>query len=257
MKKVLTLALFVLLLSAAADATIGQVLASYPNPAGSGGRGLARADAILYLVDNHNPGVVYRLNPLNGSILSWYTLPYAGVNAGLAYQSGGYLWVGNDTNNYVYRVNADTGSIYSSWNANHDPMGLDAQCTGDGGTGTSFILGTDSAPSAIFTHDLGTGSIISSVTISAASDYDCAFDWRNSLLWIGNMAGGYVMGYSPSGTLMGSFPTPGAYPSGMAYYGQYLFIGCSGDNRIYVVTCPQNFYDVAPASLGKVKVLYR
>jgi len=243
-------------LAVAAFAYLGQVVGSFPSPAGYLTRGLARSASYLYVLDNNNPGLVYRINPTSGYVYGWSILNYAGNNRGLAYVSGNYLYIGNDTNDYVYRVNPDSGVAYSSWAANHDPFGLDPVCTGDGGTGTIAMYSTDSSPSAIFTHVLGTGSIASSITIPGASDYDCAYDWRNSVLWLGR-SNSYVYAYSPSGVTVASFPAPTPYPAALAYYGAYLWVACTGYGYIYRVHCPQGFVGTAPASLGRVKALYR
>ncbi len=272
MKKVLTItALLTTLFAAAADAYLGQVVASFPTLSQTKNRGLARSATVLYLITSDNPPIIYRFNPASGALLSWYYLPFSALCSGLAYTPPNYLWVGTfvyDNRgekdrrppNYIYRVNSETGSVYSSWTLSHDPYGLDPQCTGDGGAGASGLLSNDSNPSALFTHDLTTGSIVGSVGISALSDYDCAYDWRNGLVWLGGMSSTDVTAYSPSGFVMGSFPVPAGVGSarGLAYANSYLYIASAyGQGYIYVVHCPSPLTDVAPASLGKVKALFR
>ena len=256
MKKVLIAALTLAVLVGAADAYLGQVVGSFMSPAGTLTRGLARSASYLYVLDGNNPGLVYRLNPTTGSVYGYDILPFAGSNRGLGFVYGSFLYVGNDTNDRVYRVNADTNSVVTSWPANHDPFGLDAYCTGDGGQGTTAIYATDSSPSAIYTHEPWSGSITNSVTIAGASDYDCAYDWRNTCLWLGR-SNSYVYGYTPSGVVMGSFSAPQPYPSGLAYYGSYLWVSCTSYGYIYRIHCPQGFVGAEPASLGHVKALYR
>jgi hypothetical protein len=52
-----------------------------------------------------------------------------------------------------------------------------------------------------------------------------------------------------------SFAAPAGYPYGMAYYGQYLWVGCDGNDYVYRVHCPYNV-DVTPSSVGKVKAIF-
>jgi len=235
---------------------LGQVITSYTSPASTYTRGLAMAAGVLYVVDSNSPGIVYRTNPSTGSVSGWFTLPFNGSPSGLAYTSGGnYLWVGVPSNDFVYRCNASTGSVYGSWSAGHDPSGLAPLGTGDGGAGATQLFTSDNAPPRFYRHYISDGSIVSSITISP-SDYDCAYDWRNNLLWIG--AGDYIRGYTMSGTVTGSFATPeAADPRGLAYYGSYLYVGCSNNGRIYVVHCPQDFVGIAAASMGRIKSFYR
>lgn len=244
------------LTAASVFAYLGQVIASYPSPAGTNTRGLARSSAVLFVVDANSPAVVYRVNPSTGATLGWYNLPFNGIPSGLAYTSGGdYLWVGVPSNDYVYQCNASTGSLYASWNAGHEPYGLSPLGTGDGGAGATQIITTDNSPPRMYRHNLSNGSLISSVTIGS-STYDCEYDWRNNLLWIG--VADYIRGYTMSATVVGSFPAPAAGdPRGLAYYGSYLYVGCSYTGRIYVVHCPQNFVAVATSSMGRVKALFR
>jgi len=255
MKRWLVL-MVVLLTAASAFGYLGQVIASYPSPAGTNTRGLAMASGVLFVADSNSPAIIYRINPSTGATSSWYTLPFTGVPYGLAYTSGGnYLWVGTPSNEYVYRCNASNGSLYGSWSAGHDPSGLAPLGTGDGGYGATQLFASDNNPPRFWRHYLSNGSIISTVTIAAVADYDCAYDWRNNLLWVGNAT--YLYGYTMSGNITGSFAAPAANPRGLAYYGAYLYVGCTSNGRIYVVHCPQSFVGVTPSSMGRVKSLFR
>lgn len=235
---------------------LGQVVGSFRSPAATQTRGLARSKMYLFVADAGNRGLVYRLIPNTGSVQNFYQLGWYGSNAGLAYSHSAVLWVGCPANNTVYRCHAPSGSLYSSWNAHHDPFGCAPLCTGDGGTGTTYLFTSDSGPPDIFTHRLTNGSVVRSVRVPNPTDYDCAYDWRNKVLWQGDSPN-VVYGYTLSGTVLGSFRSPAYYPRGLAYYGQYLYVACTGNGYIYRVHCPYDFVALAPASLGKVKVLLR
>jgi hypothetical protein len=245
-----------ILAAASAFGYLGQVIASYASPAGTNTRGLAMASGVLFVSDSNSPAIIYRINPSSGTTSSWYNLPFTGSPSGLAYTSSGdYLWVSIPSNDYVYRCNAVTGSLYGSWSAGHNPAGLAPLGTGDGGSGATQIFTSDNGPARFWRHYLSNGSLISTVTISNGADYDCAYDWRNSLLWVGTAT--YLYGYTMSGTLTGSFASPAANPRGLAYYGAYLYVGCTSNGRIYVVHCPSGFVGVTASSMSRVKSLYR
>jgi hypothetical protein len=241
---------------AASWAYLGQVVGSFRSPAGTQTRGLAISGSYLFVVDGTSPGLVYRVLPNNGSVRNWYQLGWSGNNSGLAVSASAVLWVGCPSDNRVYRCYAPSGSIYYSWSAGHDPYGCAPLATGDGGAGTSYLYTTDSSPSAIFTHQLGTGSIVRSVTVANSSNYDCAYDWRNRVLWLGDSPN-IIYGYSFSGAVVGSFRSPADAPLGLTYYASYLYVGCASNGYIYRVHCPLDFVGAAPTSLGKVKTLFR
>lgn len=242
--------------AASACAYLGQIIASYPSPAGTNTRGLGMGAGALFVADSNSPAVIYRVYPSTGATLSWYNLPFTGSPSGAAYVSGGnYLWISVPSNDHVYRCNADNGSLYGSWSAGHNPSGLAPLGTGDGGSGATQMFTSDGGPARFWRHYISNGSVISTVSISNGADYDCAYDWRNNLLWVATAT--YIYGYTMSGTITGSFAAPAANPRGLAYYGAYLYVGCSSNGRIYIVHCPQNFVGIASASMGRIKTLYR
>jgi hypothetical protein len=97
--------------------------------------------------------------------------------------------------------------------------------------------------------------VLASFPISNDSFFDIAWDHRNQLLWMGDLAN-VVYGYNLSGSVVASFTVPSTYPYGMAYYDQYLWVGCDGNDYIYRVHCPGNI-GVTPASFGRIKAIYR
>lgn len=255
MKKRLSIALAVVLLTAAAaDAYLGQIQTSFRSPAAANTRGLARAAGYLYVVDGTDRGIVYRMNPDTGEVYDWYVVQWDGNNSGLAFSTPSYLWVGCISNDTVYRTRAFTGSIYSSWGAGHDPFGIAPRSTGDSGKGTTHIFTTDNLPDYLFTHRLN-GNVLNSFPLGTRSRYDCAFDWRNNLVWRGG--GDYIYAHTPTGSIAASFESPAGSPRGLAYNNYRLWIACTGNSYIYRVHCPRDFFAVEPASVGRVKALFR
>ena len=255
MKKCLIGLFIAALIAATAQAYLGQVVSSFRSPAGSNTRGLARGSSYLYVMNGNSRATVYRTRPVTGSIYDWYMVPWTGGNSGLAFSAPSYLWVGRIDNDRVYRVREDTGSIYFSWSAGHDPYGLAPWCTGDGGTGTSYLFATDDAPSRLYTHRLSNGSIVNSNSLVYNTRCDCAYDWRNNLVWIGYA--NRICAVAPSGAPVASFSSPAGSPRGLTYTNAYLWIACNSNGFIYRVHCPKNFTAVAPASLGKVRAIFR
>jgi hypothetical protein len=245
----------VVLIAVVAHAYLGQVVSSFRSPAGSNTRGLGRGGPYLYVMNGNTRATVYRTRPVTGSIIDWFMVPWAGENSGLAFSAPSYLWVGRVDNDRVYRVQENTGSVYFSWNAGHDPYGLAPWCTGDGGTGTSYLFSTDDAPSRLYTHQLSNGSIVNSNSLLYNTRCDCAYDWRNNLVWIGQ--GGSIYAVAPSGAPVASFSSPAGSPRGLTYTNSYLWIACNSNGFIYRVHCPKNFTAVTPASLGKVRAIFR
>ncbi len=256
MKKGLTTALAIAALTAVgAEAYLGQIEASFPSPAGVDTRGLARASDFLYVVDGGDPGTVYRINADTGSVRGRYIVGWMGINSGLGYSANpAYLWVGCVGTNRVYRVRPYTGSVYSSWRTSHKAFGIAAQGTGDGGTGTKNLYVADYYPAFVYRHRLD-GSVAGSFAIGATSRFDCAFDWRNNLVWRGS--GNRIYAFTPSGVIAASFASPKGTPWGLTYYNRRLWVACQADGFIYRIHCPKDFYAVEPVSAGRVKALFR
>jgi hypothetical protein len=241
-----------LCIASMAFAALGDVLGSYEAPANNI-RGLAHSGTYLHVLIH--PDVVYNLNPANGSVRGSWTVPSSTSNRGLAYSAGGHVWVGSYNNDRVYDCDWLTGSVNNSWPTGHDPYGLAPQQTGDGGVGTTAIFSSDSDPSYTWRHALSNGSVLSSFPMPNSDYRDIAYDHRNRLIW--GAYGPNVYGYSVSGngSIVSSFPAPPSTAYGITYYDSALFIGCT-NGYVYRVSCPATV-DVGPASIGKVKALYR
>jgi hypothetical protein len=235
-------------------ATLGDVLGSFRAP-GTSVRGMARSGTRLHVLVFGNPTRIYRISPTTGSVYGSWALSCGENCRGLAFSEGGHLWIGNYGNDCVYDCAATTGSVYRSWSAGHDPFGLAAYCTADGGVGTTAILSSAYAPSKCWRHAKADGRVLSSFALWRASYFDIAWDHRNRLVWMG-FSPNVVYGYDLSGSVVASFKVPGTYPYGMAYYGECLWVGCDGNDYIYRVRCPGNI-GVAPTSIGRIKALHR
>ncbi|NIT36666.1 MAG: hypothetical protein GTN49_09225 [candidate division Zixibacteria bacterium] len=252
MKGILSAAFAAALAVAPARAALGDVVSSF-RALSSELRGLARSDTVLFALCYTSPNVVYRFHPVTGSVYGWWNTPRPTKNRGLAFSEGGRVWVGCFENDFVYDCAGATGSVRASWSAGHDPYGIAPHCTGDGGRGTTALFVADSQPNYIWRHNISTGSILSSFRRGA--HWDIAYDHRNRIIWVPTEYGDTIFGVSTSGSVASSFKGPADSPTGAAYHGQYLFIGCA-NGYVYRVHCPGP-PSATPASLGKVKALYR
>ena len=241
-------------------AYLGQVIASFPTPwtypiALACGNDASQ----MWVFCNWNPFQIWRINAETGSVYGSFT---KSSTRGLAYSSGGapggnYLWIGNVVTDKLYMCNPTTGSHYRTWALVDDAVrGLAPQATGDGGYNPQAIIVTDGDPPYTYYYDPTTGSVIRSHANPHAA-LDVAWDWRNRLIWGGYGPPHIVYGWNTSGSLVATFAAPSAYPFAMTYRGQYLWVGCTIPvHHIYKVHCPV-FVGVSPASLGRVKALFK
>jgi len=254
MKKVLIFVLAGLSLAATVFANLGDVVGTIAIPGGSQA-GMGITDNYLY-VTNYTQGRIYMLNPTSGSVMGSFAAAGGTNTRGLAGVGTGYLWQnqGYSSPYPTYQTNATTGSVYASFNM---PAvychGIDPLCTGDGGAGTSYLIVSCYSSYRIYFMTTA-GSIASSMTITPQM-YDIAYDWRNELIW-GGMNSAVCSAVNTTGSTVASFSAPVGNIYGMAYYGQYLYVGGTSGN-IYRIHCPSGFTGVQPASLGRVKALYR
>lgn len=248
------------LITPTAFAYLGQVVGSFVGPH-YGSAGLAISRDYLYVMRSYcTPNYVFRCNPLTGSILGTFHLYATDYFYGLAYSSDGYVWAGDVEHDRVYRIDAKSGRVNSSWSCPW-PSGLAPRCTGDGGLGTTHILST--APGGrVFVHNMTTGSVTASFSVAHPSEHDCAYDWRNDVLWLPeNDSPYFVYGYRFGGSILASFANPNPQRwelYGLTYKGEYLWFSCPQYPSCYIyrIHCPAGI-GVAPASVGKVKALFR
>jgi hypothetical protein len=250
-------ALGALLLAGTAQARLGDIVSSFQAPGIP--HGLARSSSHLYVLSaSAGPsgyGMIFRCHPMTGSVYSSFPTASRGAGGGLYYSSDSALWYGEPQFDYVFKANANTGSVLYSWKAGHNPFGMTAFNTGDGGVGTTNLICTDGLASQLWYHNPTTGSVVGTLPIQEPTDGDLAYDWRNRWIWVSNLPQ-WVYGYRTTGQKVREFWMPVWRTAGLAYYGRYLWVGCTGNQTIYRVHCPV-FTAVAPASVGRVKALFK
>jgi hypothetical protein len=251
----------------AAFARIGDIVASFPAPANNpialAARGMT-SPYYIYVYCHTSPYRIYKLDAINGSVYSSFISPQGPYTRGLTYSYGGggglpagnYLWMGNYSTDRIYRCNPENGSVYASFPANHDMSGGLAVMARDAGYQPTFMLSSDTSPRYVFRQSLTSGSVYSSFAPSQPL-YDLAWEGPNLLMWGGNTGNG-VYAYSTTGRFIESFTIPVNNAIGLTYRRIYLYVGTTtGSHRIWVIHCPTFRSAVHPASVGRVKALFR
>lgn len=221
----------------------------------------------LWVFCNRVPFNIYRVSGNTGSVYSSFVSPQLNRTRGLTYSwngggglpAGSYLWMGNYLTYYIYRCRYTDGSIYASFPAYSSSVnGLAVKATADGGNSPTCMLSSNADTERIYHKNLITGSIQSLWTASQ-DVYDLAWDWRNELIWTGNL-GHNVYGFNTAGSLVSYFRLPKQYPLGFAYTSNYLWVSTTtGSHWIWKIHCPKltDNTNVVPASVGKIKAVYR
>lgn len=255
-----------------AFARMGDLVASFPAPGANQHYGLA-ADR-NYLYTHHSSSVgswpIFIIRRQNGSFVGSYRSPFYGVTPGnyncfrgLSYEGGGYIWATNYAYDIIIKFRASDGSFISSWGTGFGTERTYGICARNYKTGSGTLRGFNiseyHAPHRVWNFSTS-GSLVSSFQACAAADL--AWDYFLKLIWAPDFSDGYVYGYTEQGRLFSSWswrvrPTiNNAF--GVAYYGEYLYVlTTSGtpDEYIWVFHC--TWMDVEPASLGRVKALFR
>jgi hypothetical protein len=238
----------------------GSVVASYISPDrypdGFGYLNIAGTNYIILTTCGHNQ--LYRLYPSNGSVACSYALPFewtAGCDAGVI---GGtsYIWVikGDYGIDHICLLEPSTGSIYSSFETpGHDGIGIAFYGAGS----ADYIYHTDDYTHYLYRLDPFSGSINSSFYLGYWGE-DLAYG--GGYLWIAQYPNRIDMADSATGSTIASFLTDINYPVGVGYdpTGPYLWVGFGGvEPEHYIRVYELAGAGIAPASLGRVKAVYR
>ncbi len=267
MRKSILMVLALALLAGIASAKLGDLVASFDNhPVGGTANhyGLAADRDYLYSYYYTTGYLIYRMLRSNGSLVSSYHCPYLGGTyytcRGMSYGGGTILYINNYSTRRVGILRASTGSKIRTWSW-RSGLRYGICCTHDG-TNYGTRIWQSYGNLGTFYQSTTTGSLISSFDIDPATyQYDDAWDYGNNMIWYGNYSTDYIYGVKTNGSILASWrgPTAVSNPYGVAYYGQRLYVSTSWgtpDEYIWVYDCP-NTVGVAPASVGKVKALFK
>ena len=255
MRTTTAISILALALPAAAGAGLGDVLASWETPYPSRDfNGIAYDGEYVWVKHSlSDTQWVFRCTK-TGSVVAEIAFPYpapAYHSYGLTFD-GAYLWT---IYHYWhipyyddYRKYTTTGSYAGGFSRPYI-WGSEA-LTWDGQyIFTEFPMGGD--PAAKYTT---TGSLIASFPMPVRICSDIAY-YRRQLWYYGG--GGFVYGVTLNGSVTASFPAPGGRCNSAAFDGEYLWTLGANSYPQYVYKVDIDVVGVAPASLGRVKALYR
>ncbi len=253
-------------IASTAFAGMGDLVASFPNSGRSTHLGMG-ADAnylysLHYDVATNYPMMVLRRS--NGSPVRSFSLPLPyGHNIfvrGVSYEGGGYLRLNNYSNRYVAKITT-AGKFIGSWGWSGGATRYGLCINGDKTRANSATRIYQSYLTGIWWQSTTNGSLISSfVSPFTNYAYDLAWDYVHNLIWYANYSNYWVFGMTPAGSIRESWRLKSGVtaPYGIAFFGGRLYVSTSAgspDEYIWVYDCL--YTNVAPASLGRVKALYR
>lgn len=232
-------------------AGFGQVVASFPAPAANPS-GLAWAKGDLYCFCETSPYLIWKVNPNNGKVLGSFKFVKAGADTVGLGHDGKYFWAGNGATDRVYRF-AWGGSVASSFKAGWN--------VGWGFAWSGFHLwGTERSGEPPYSYFQ---MRIDGKVLRSYSDYYEIYDpaWDGRLLWFPEYDDfekkfRVIAVDVSNGIAVASFNAPAEGVRGSTYDGSYLWVGtAAGNGRLWKVDV--GGVGVAPASLGRVKVLFK
>jgi hypothetical protein len=256
-----------------AFAKMGDLVASFPARGANQHYGLAASTDYLYThyASSVSSWPIFIIDRRTGSFVGSYRSPFYGVTPGnyncfrgLSYEAGGYIWATNYAYDIVIKFRASDGSFISSWGTGFGTKRTYGICARNDkerpGTLRGFNISEYYAPHRIWNFSTS-GSLVSSFQGCAAADL--AWDYWDGLVWAADVTDGYVYGYVYEMHHLLSSWSWRVRPTinnafGIAYYRNYLYVlTTSGtpDEYIWVFHCI--LADGVPASLGRVKALYR
>ena len=234
-----------LLVGTPARGAFGDVVASFPAPA-QVPSALAWDGRYLWVLCNTTPSVstVFRLNPDNGSVISSFASPYRAASRGLTWD-GTYLYLGR-FNPYVVSWRSTTGSLYGTFTLPAYYGGL----AWDG----SHLWATDRSP-YYFYRVTTRGSLVSSFPVSFFP-FDPGFG--NGYLFVGTFTPlQRLYKLTTAGSIVESANPPANHPWGCCFDGTYVWF-TDVTSHHYIWKCDAGQYPaVVPASVGRVKGLFR
>jgi hypothetical protein len=238
--KIIATTLAVAAAAGGALAGFGDVVSSFPHPGGVGFSGLAWDGTYLWFAGQ--PATHFIRTTTTGSFIGSFNIggSYSYIR-GLTFD-GVYLWYswGDIVLGYDYKRITTTGSFISGFG------GL-PYTFGPGVTWESPYLWCGPAK---FTTG---GSFVASFNPPFKLGTDLG--WYGHRLWVGG-PGNHMYNVTTNGSVVASFPVPaGGKAAGTTFDGQYLWL--INDTNKWVYQVDVDVIGVDPASMGKVKALYR
>jgi hypothetical protein len=231
----------------------GSFVSSFKSP-GAYPSGVSCRRGEIYIATWY--GVIFRTTP-KGSIINYHPTKLRGLSGITVGTVGGstYYWVGTTEQSYVYRFVDNSSTIHGSFPV---PGGL-GQWRGLTFVDNTHMYFANQNENRLYLLHPMTGFIYSSYGLTFGPN-DLTYD-NSGYLWIASAGDKAVYKCRLNGTPVASFSTVAyEYPQGCGFDGEYLWVGCGNpaEGRNYIVQFEvRSEPAVAPASLGRVKALYR
>jgi hypothetical protein len=233
----------------------GSFVSSFKSP-GPYPAGVSYRPGYLYISTQNK--IVWRTTT-TGSIISYHPTELGGQSGITVGAISGKIcyWVANNRPAYVYRFVDNSSTVAGSFPA----PGREANWRGVTFVDKEHMYYTEQYDQGLYLVHPVTGSIYSSYKL-AFKPNDLAYDDSGpGYLWITSSPSRAVYKCTLAGSAVASFSaTAYEYLQGCGFDGEYLWVGC-GDptqGRNYIVQFDvRSEPAVAPASLGRVKALYR
>ncbi len=257
MKKFLLTLTTMLLFAVVAYAGMGSVITSWPAPQSTFNRvnGIAFEGKYIWVKDRvcESHGGVVKCTK-SGSFLSSISFPYSPAmhSFGLTFD-GEYLWTIYEwwhiPYHDSYRKYTTTGSYVGGFWLHINYLPESKAVTWDG-----QYLYTDETrppPNRIGKYTTA-GTLVATFPMTVGVGSDMAY-YKRQLWYYG---GGLVYGVTLNGSVVASFAAPGGSCASTAFDGEYLWTADRNTPQ-YIYKVDIDVVDVAPASVGRVKALYR
>ena len=235
----LTVTLLAATLGAASFASNWTVISSFDGPYPTYGYGIEAYGNYLYCASGPASSAIYVITT-TGSVVSSYAVIMPPYDLDF---DGTYFWVVH-TNHYCRRYTS-TGSALSSFSIGS------INGWGIAYDGTYIWLKGNVSTDYIYRMST-TGSIYSSFACPAAGE--SGLDYAGGYLWNPSRVSSVVYKTTTAGSVVDSFTGPATWSFGSTWDGAYFWTTNQANGWVYKM---QDVQDVAPASLGKVKALYR
>ncbi len=250
-KKCFPIAFLIAVLASGAAATGGSIIRSFESPCNDRTDGIDYRGGYLYHANFNGPCEVLKTN-VAGSVVSSLKEPAYAVGVdftGTVYWA--YTFWPQVPRDRIYRVN-EAGSITASFAAPSNGYGV----TYDG---ESLWYSTAGNHNWNYVYRLTKqGSVVSSFQAPHGSGFlNRDVDWGGSYLWLAqsSSAGGFIYQMTTAGSVVFSIFMQGRRPTGVAWDGKHVWFADGGNDWVYQMKW--SGVDVAPASIGKVKALFR
>jgi hypothetical protein len=244
-------ALCLALLAASAGATGGVIIRSFESPCNDRTDGIDYREGYLYHANFNGPNEILKTN-LTGSVVASLSEPRYAVGVdftGTAYWA--YTYWPSVPRDRICRLTPD-GSITASFAA---PLyGCGVACDGE-----YLWYATAGNHNWNYVYELTKqGSVVSSFQAPHGSGFlNTDVDWGDSYLWLAqaSSAGGVVYQMTTTGSVVYSIFLQSRQPTGVAWNGKNTWFVDGNNDWVYLMRW--SGIDVAPASIGKVKALFR